>query len=906
MKYRNLKISTTLACIILAIGLAVYFSQEILNFGGQTYIGWGSFFVIYLMSKFKAFEKQPWRSIFMALALLISFRYIAWRIFDTLIYSGFFDFIGTALLILAELYGFSLLLLDMFVNFMPSSTKIIPLSGDPSAYPTVDIFIPTYDEAESIVRMTATAATQIDYPKEKLNIYILDDGGTHAKRQAKQGADKAWVRHYCLRELAQELGVHYMTRETNQKAKAGNINHALQYSNGELLLILDCDQIPTKDILKNTVGQFLADPRMFLVQTPHFFINETPVNNVITGISNRPDESEMFYRKILPAMNFWNAAFFCGSAAVLRRTYLMGVGGIAVKSITEDCETSLLLHAQGLNSCYINRPMVCGLSPESPTDYLTQHSRWAKGMLQILMFYNPLFMGGLTIPQRLAYFSSCYSWFFGFARIIFFLAPSAFLILSLNIYTANWREMLDFTVPYALTILTVISFLFRGSRPIFFSEIYETMKVFRLMRELVPVMLNPWNHQFMVTPKGRKIETEQLSWDAFPLFILIAINIVSIGIALVRWHFEPIWHANIVVTSIWCAINVWLGLMALGSFWEKIQIRGYYRIGGGGKVKVTIASSSKVLIGDIEDVSVSGIGVKLPFSPKLTLDEAVELKVEDGYGAMYTFKATVARVQQELDHDLYGTQFIAEQVASPEAISFVYGDSFRWQTIWKESAQLKQARLQLLILTRLGLKALRTNSITYFAYFSKGVHSLFWKMINPYFWVFIASSITSWFIYVFYLSALFIISLTDRSSVRKFPRLQAGENVKIYFPKLDATIEGWGFDMSLTGMGIKADLPIDINENELAQIIVNRVIGGEFKLDCKIRRAERQQKAVILGAEFIVDNLNYSQLVSFVYGQESKMIFALAVKNLLNILAVLFINPRLLLERNQKLSSSQK
>jgi cellulose synthase (UDP-forming) len=901
MKYRNFKISAALSCILAAIGLAVYFSQEILNFGGQVYIGWGSFLVIYLMAKFKVFEKQPWRSIFMALALLISFRYIAWRIFDTLIYSGFFDFIGTALLILAELYGFSLLLLDMFVNFWPSSTKIIPLSGDPSRYPTVDIFIPTYDEAENIVRMTATAATQIDYPKEKLNIYILDDGGTHAKRQAKQGADKAWVRHYCLRGLAQELGIHYITRETNQKAKAGNINHALQYSNGELLLILDCDQIPTKDILKNTVGQFLIDPRMFLVQTPHFFINETPVNNVITGISNRPDESEMFYRKILPAMNFWNAAFFCGSAAVLRRTYLMEVGGIAVKSITEDCETSLLLHAQGLNSCYINRPMVCGLSPESPTDYLTQHSRWAKGMLQILMFYNPLFMSGLTIPQRIAYFSSCYSWFFGFARVVFFLAPSAFLILSLNIYTANWREMLDFTVPYALTILTVISFLFRGSRPIFFSEIYETIKVFRLMRELVPVMLNPWNHQFMVTPKGRKIETEQLSWDAFPLFVLIAVNVISICIAVVRWHYEPIWHANIVVTSIWCVINIWLGLMALGSFWEKIQIRGFYRIGGSGKVKVTVASSSKVLIGEIEDVSVSGIGVKLPFSPKLNIGEAVELKVEDGYGAMYIFNATVARVQQELDHALYGTEFIAGQVASPEAISFVYGDSFRWQTIWNESAQLKQARLQLLILTRLGLKALRTNSITYFAYFSKGARSLVWKMINPYFWVFIATSVTSWFLYIFYLSAVFIIALSDRSRVRKFPRLQAGENVRIYFPKLDATIEGWGFDMSLTGIGIRADLPIDIRENELAQVIVNRVIGGQFKLDCKIRRAEKHGKAVILGAEFIIDNLNYSKLISFVYGRESKMIFALAVKNLLNILAILFINPKLLAARKQKL-----
>ncbi|WP_114689798.1 glycosyltransferase family 2 protein [Polynucleobacter necessarius] len=272
-------------------------------------------------------------------------------------------------------------LFDMFVNFSPLSTKYVPLPADTKSYPTVDIFISTYDEPDNIVRMTATAATQINYPKDKRNIYIPDDGGTHTKRHSHQHGVGAWVRHYQLRRLAKELGIHYLTRETNQKATAGNINNALQHTSGELVLILDCDQIPTKDILTNTVGQFLIDPKLFVVQTPHFFINQTPVNSNLTGMYNKPDESEMFYRKIQPAMNFWNASFFCGSAAILRRTYLMEIGGIAVKTITEDAETSLQLHSLGYNSCYINRPMICGLSSESHTDYLTQHSRWGKGML---------------------------------------------------------------------------------------------------------------------------------------------------------------------------------------------------------------------------------------------------------------------------------------------------------------------------------------------------------------------------------------------------------------------------------------------------------------------------------------------------------------------------------------------
>ena len=252
LRDRHSRITASLLMFAVGIGVMIYFAEELLNLGGQLYLGWGSFFIIFLMSKIKYFRNQPWRSLFIVLALFVSCRYMAWRIFDTLIYTGFLDFIGTALLFLAELYGFTLFLLDMFVNFSPMSSEVIPLSEDEASYPSVDVFIPTYDESETIVRMTVTAATQIQYPKEKLNIYILDDGGTHAKRRSRETGHQAWRRHYNLRKLAKELGVQYITRDTNQKAKAGNINHALQHSNGDLILILDCDQIPTKDILHNT------------------------------------------------------------------------------------------------------------------------------------------------------------------------------------------------------------------------------------------------------------------------------------------------------------------------------------------------------------------------------------------------------------------------------------------------------------------------------------------------------------------------------------------------------------------------------------------------------------------------------------------------------------------------------
>ena len=196
--------------------------------------------------------------------------------------------------------------------------------------------------------------------------------------------------------MAAALGIGYLTRETNQQAKAGNINHALQYTDGDLVLVLDCDHVPTRDILQNTVGQFLADPKLFLVQTPHFFINPTPVEKNLEGRAIPSGESDMFYRRIHPALNFWNASYFCGSAALLRRKYLMEVGGICGTTITEDAETAFQLHSRGYNSVYVNNPMVCGLSPESYDDYVTQRSRWAQGMVQLVMLNNPLTTKGLV------------------------------------------------------------------------------------------------------------------------------------------------------------------------------------------------------------------------------------------------------------------------------------------------------------------------------------------------------------------------------------------------------------------------------------------------------------------------------------------------------------------------------
>ena len=158
------------------------------------------------------------------------------------------------------------------------------MPADRTTWPTVDIFVPTYSEDPEIVRLTVAAATQIDYPKDRLRIYICDDGGTLAKRAHEEKGLEAWQRRYRLKEIAAEMGVQYITRETNRSAKAGNLNHALVNSRGEFILFLDCDHVPTSEILQRTLGYFLVDSKVFLVQTPHFFVNAAPAE----GVAMRP------------------------------------------------------------------------------------------------------------------------------------------------------------------------------------------------------------------------------------------------------------------------------------------------------------------------------------------------------------------------------------------------------------------------------------------------------------------------------------------------------------------------------------------------------------------------------------------------------------------------------------------
>jgi cellulose synthase (UDP-forming) len=197
--------------------------------------------ILFLMG----FSKNRSISVIMVVtSLLMSTRYMYFRLTQTLHFNSGIETILGMGLFLAEVYIWVMLLLNYLQTIWPLKREIVPLPDDMSTWPTVDIYIPSYNEPLEVVRDTVLAAQCIDYPADKMKIYLLDDG----KRSE-------------FAVFAADVGVGYITRNDNKHAKAGNLNHAMTLTQGELICVFDCDHVATRVFLQATVGGFLKDWR---------------------------------------------------------------------------------------------------------------------------------------------------------------------------------------------------------------------------------------------------------------------------------------------------------------------------------------------------------------------------------------------------------------------------------------------------------------------------------------------------------------------------------------------------------------------------------------------------------------------------------------------------------------------
>lgn len=550
-----------------------------------------------------------WRLVALAFGTAIVMRYVYWRTTSTLPpVNQLENFIPGLMVYLAEMYSVLMLALSLFVVALPLPSRPSRAnSGD--RMPSVDVFIPTYNEDPELLANTMAAAKGMDYPADKFNVWLLDDGATVQKRNSDKigDANNAERRHAQLQTLSAEMGVNYLTRDRNEHAKAGNLNNGLSKSTGELIAVFDADHAPARDFLKETVGYFDEDPRLFLVQTPHFFLNPDPVERNLRTFEKMPSENEMFYGIIQRGLDKWNAAFFCGSAAVLRRSALMETQGFSGVSITEDCETAVELHARGWHSVYVDKPLIAGLQPATFASFIGQRSRWAQGMMQILRFRFPPLKRGLSIPQRLCYMSSTLFWLFPFPRTIFLIAPLFYLFFDLQIFTASGGEFMAYTLTYMIVNLMMQNYLYGAFRWPWVSELYEYVQTVHLLPAVISVILNPRKPTFKVTAKDESIARSRLSEIGKPFFAIFGVLLAGVAMTVYKVYAEPYKADVTLVVGGWNLLNLIIAGCALGVVSERGERAATRRVKVSRRCDFQVAG--KWLQGTIENVSANGARV---------------------------------------------------------------------------------------------------------------------------------------------------------------------------------------------------------------------------------------------------------------------------------------------------------
>src|SRR5215216_3124277 len=241
-------------------------------------------------------------------------------------------------------------------------------AGTLDSLPAVTIQLPIYNEMYVADRLI-DAVCKIDYPRELLEIQVLDDSTDETRSVAEQAV---------RRNAAAGVDITYLHRTDRTGYKAGALEAGMKVAKGEFIAIFDADFIPTTDFLERTVP-FFADPKIAMVQARWGHINQdysllTKVQSILLdahfvlehGARNR-------------AGCFFN---FNGTAGVWRRAAIEDAGGWQHDTLTEDLDLSYRAQLRGWQFVFLPNLIAPAELPVEMNSFKSQQHRWAKGSIQ--------------------------------------------------------------------------------------------------------------------------------------------------------------------------------------------------------------------------------------------------------------------------------------------------------------------------------------------------------------------------------------------------------------------------------------------------------------------------------------------------------------------------------------------
>jgi cellulose synthase/poly-beta-1,6-N-acetylglucosamine synthase-like glycosyltransferase len=253
--------------------------------------------------------------------------------------------------------------------------------------PTVTIQLPLYNEA-TVARRLLEAAGSIDYPRDRLEIQVLDDSTDETRSIAREA-----VRELC------ERGVDavYVRRSDRHGYKAGALDYGLKTSKGELIAIFDADFIPQASFLRDIVGHF-ANPKIGMVQTRWAHLNRE--YSLLTSIQALMLDG---HHMVENRARFGSGCMFnfSGTGGIWRREAIDQAGGWEHDTLTEDLDLSYRAQLAGWRFIYRGDVLTPAELPEDVSAFRAQQYRWAKGTIQTARkLLTRVWRSPLTLQQR--------------------------------------------------------------------------------------------------------------------------------------------------------------------------------------------------------------------------------------------------------------------------------------------------------------------------------------------------------------------------------------------------------------------------------------------------------------------------------------------------------------------------
>jgi len=244
-----------------------------------------------------------------------------------------------------------------------------PPSDDGADWPVVTVQLPVYDEAAVVGRLL-DAVARLDYPRERLEVQVLDDSSDETSRIA---AERVAHHH------ARGLDVEHVRRGDRVGFKAGALAHGLERARGDLVAVFDADFVPPSDFLRRVVPRFGRDRQLGLVQACWGHLNRSA--SVLTRVQALALDAHFRVEQAARSRSgrFFN---FNGTAGVWRREAIDSAGGWSADTITEDLDLSLRAQLCGWRFELAEDVEVPAELPEDLHAFRAQQRRWTRGSAQ--------------------------------------------------------------------------------------------------------------------------------------------------------------------------------------------------------------------------------------------------------------------------------------------------------------------------------------------------------------------------------------------------------------------------------------------------------------------------------------------------------------------------------------------